>query len=136
MSQIGDYLKRLRRERGLTLLEVKRLTGVSVGYLSEIEQGKRVSPHPEILKRLAPIYGASVEELLTMAGYLVREERPRVLSREDEIEWAFNAVLRDPDFGHFLDKERVLFMPLEMKLKLVRTYEKMTGKKLLPWKKD
>ena len=133
MSQIGDYLKRLRREKGLTLLRVKNLSGVSVGYLSEIEQGKRVSPHPDILKRLAPIYGASIEELLTVAGYLVREEEPKVFSKEDEIAWAFNSVLRDPEFGHFIDKERAVFMPLEMKLKLVRTYEKMTGKTLLPW---
>ncbi len=107
---------------------------MSVGYLSEIEQGKRVSPHPGILQRLAPIYVASVEEPLTVAGYLVREEKPEVFSKEDEIAWAFNSVLRDPDFGRFIDKERAVFMPPEMRLKLIRTYEKMTGKKLLPWK--
>ncbi len=133
MSRIGNYLKKLRRAKGLTLLQVTKLSRVSVGYLSEIEQGKRPSPHPDILKRLAPIYGASVEELMTVAGYLPRKETPRILSRDDEIAWAFNTVLRDPEFGPFIDHERALFMPTELKLKLIRTYEKMMNRTLLPW---
>jgi transcriptional regulator with XRE-family HTH domain len=127
--KFGKYLKRLRLNRGLTLLEVRRLTGVSVGYLSDIEQGNRPPPHPAILNSLARIYGVTPEELLRAAGYLVK--RVKVVSREAAIEWAFDAILRDPTFGPFIDKGRAEYMPSKTKLKFIRMYERMTGRKLL-----
>ena len=47
-------VEKLRLLNGLTLLRVKDLSEVSVGYLSEIEQGKEF-PHTRIFSRkLAP----------------------------------------------------------------------------------
>ena len=37
---IGTMLRRLRREHGWTLTEVARRTGISVGTLSKLENGK------------------------------------------------------------------------------------------------
>ena len=131
MKRLGRYLKKLRLEKGFTLPEIQKMAKISTGYLSEIEQGKRTSPHPDILNKLARIYEVQVGELMRIAGYLPEEENRSVFSPEDEAEWAFHIVLSDPEFGPFLDKSRVRFMSIEMKKKLIKTYETMTGRKLL-----
>lgn len=51
-NPIGDTLSRLRRERGWTLAEVSRLTGVSISSLSKIENGVS-APAYSVLVRLA-----------------------------------------------------------------------------------
>ncbi len=66
----GEYLKMLREKQRMSLRDVERRTGVSNVYVGQIEQAKRPPPHPNILKKLAPIYDVSVYELMTAAGYL------------------------------------------------------------------
>ena len=66
----GEYLKSLREKHRMSLRDAERLTGVSNAYLGQIELGKRPPPHPNILKKLAPLYGVSVYELMAAAGYL------------------------------------------------------------------
>ncbi len=66
----GEYLKMLREKQRMSLRDVERRTGVSNVYVGQIEQAKRPPPHPNILKKLAPIYDVSVYELMTVAGYL------------------------------------------------------------------
>ncbi len=131
MEQLGKYLKRLRKEKNLTLIDVQKKTRISTGYLSEIERGNRASPHPTILKKLAGIYGVSDKEIMEVAGYLAREGK-KIFTQQEEIAWAFSAALMDPEFGRFINRGRARFMPSEMKVELIRYYEKMTGKKLLP----
>ena len=131
MDELGKYLKRLRLEKDLTLIDVQKKTGISTGYLSEIERGNRVSPHPTILRKLAEVYGVGDKEVMEVAGYLAREGM-KIFSQKEEIEWAFNAALMDPEFGRFINRGRAKFMPVEMKIELIRYYEKMTKKRLLP----
>jgi len=49
---IGPQVRRLRRERGLTLARVAERSGLNVGYLSQIENDK-ASPSLESLTALA-----------------------------------------------------------------------------------
>jgi len=129
--EFGKYLRRLRLDKELTLVEVYKASGISISYLSEIEQGKRTSPHPNLLKKLAEVYGVTAQELMEAAGYITKDEKPRVFSKKDEIEWAISTVLRDPTYGPFYDKVKVKSMTLEKKIILIKSYEVMTGKKLL-----
>ena len=87
----SDYLKNLRTKQGLKLREVERLTKISNSYLSQIETGKRNPPHPDILKKLAPIYEVSLKELMEKAGYL---------EIEDEIS---DYIHREPTFKGFIE---------------------------------
>lgn len=73
MDELAKYLKGLRKNLKLTTRDVYKLTGISNGHISDIENGKR-KPSADILKRLAPIYKVNVEELLKMAGYLPQDE--------------------------------------------------------------
>lgn len=126
-EQIGSYLRDLRNQRRLTLRKVERESGASGSYLSQVEQGKR-HPSADLLRKIAPTYGASVRELLTIAGYL---NEPEVrMSDQDRIEWAFNCVLSDPDykFGTSLGSQG---LTPEAKRFIVEMYQKASGRKLL-----
>jgi len=134
METFGIYLKRLRLEKRLTLMKVREVTGISIAYLCQVERGNRPPPHPNFLKKLASVYEVPLNEILEKAGFL-KEEKPQVFSEADELEWAFQAILRDPNIGPFIDKGRARFMPMKAKIEFIKTYEKMTGRKLLKWKK-
>ena len=68
--EIGPLLRRLRGDTSLR--EVRRLTGISNSYLSEIEKGDR-RPGTNLLKRLAVLYSVDVHDLMKRAGYLDNE---------------------------------------------------------------
>lgn len=52
---LGSRIKKLRKERGATLKEVADATGLSQGYLSQIETDK-VEPSISVLRKLASYY--------------------------------------------------------------------------------
>jgi len=127
-EQLGNYLRELRNRKRLTLREVEEQSGASGSYLSQVEQGKR-HPSAELLRKIAPTYGASVKELLSMAGYL---DEPEVkMSDQERIEWAFNCVISDPDYKFGTSLRTSGELSLEAKRFIVEVYEKATGKKLL-----
>lgn len=131
MNDFGEYLRNLREAQKLSLREMAAKTGVSVSYITQIENGKRKAPGPEVLKRLAPAYNVPVRDLLKAAGYLddIKEIRP-TLSEEEEVERAFNYVISDP---RYQSGTRVTGpITTEVKRFVVEMYEKATGKKLLP----
>ena len=69
---LGAYLKSVRGGIGLSLRDVEEASGkeVSNAYLSQLENGKILKPSPNILHRLAAIYGVSYPKLMERAGYV------------------------------------------------------------------
>ena len=131
MGDLGEYLRSLREGQKLSLREAAARTGVSVSYITQIENGKRKAPGPEVLKKLAPAYNVPVRDLLRAAGYLddIKEIRS-VLSDEEEVERAFGYVISDP---RYQSGTRVTGpITTDVKRFIVEMYEKATGKKLLP----
>jgi len=63
-EELGDSLRELRKKKRLSLRDVEQETGVSGSYLSQVEQEKR-HPSAELLRKIAPTYGASIRELMT-----------------------------------------------------------------------
>jgi transcriptional regulator with XRE-family HTH domain len=66
---LGEYLKRTRKEKGLTLRTVEEKTGISNPYLSQVENGKISSPSPTVLRKLADVYKISYSRLMDLAGF-------------------------------------------------------------------
>ncbi len=66
----GEYLRSLRKEKGLTQKQLADLAGFSNTEISRIESGDRQKPSPIILKAIAPHLSVPYEELLKQAGYL------------------------------------------------------------------
>lgn len=128
MESFGDYIRKLRMDRKLSLRDVAAGTGISVSYLTQIEHGRRGVPGVPILKRMAPLYKVPLRDLLKYAGYL-EEEETRILSDEEEVDRAFQFAMTDPQFKF---GTRVTGpITSDVKRFVVEMYEKATGKKLL-----
>ncbi|ACV59957.1 transcriptional regulator, XRE family (plasmid) [Alicyclobacillus acidocaldarius subsp. acidocaldarius DSM 446] len=70
MSQFGQYLRKLRKERNLTINQLALYSGVSSALISRIENGQRGRPKPDTLKKLASALKVPYEDLLLHAGVL------------------------------------------------------------------
>jgi SOS-response transcriptional repressor LexA len=91
-KKFGKKLKELRQNQNLKIRELENLSGVSNAYLSQLENGKRGKPSPEIIKKLAPYLNVSYTELMKMAGYITEDlnEEAMELMQIDDIEEVFN----------------------------------------------
>ena len=130
MSDFGDYLRSLREQQKMSLREVAAKTGVSVSYITQIENGRRKAPGPDVLKKLAPAYNVPVRDLLKAAGYLddIEPIKPSV-SEEEEIDRAYRYAQSDPQFKF---GTRITGpVTNDVKRFIVEMYEKATGKKLI-----
>ena len=72
---LGEKLKQLRTLKGVTLRVVEEKTGISNGYLNQLETGKVKEPSPNKLHALAKFYDYSYSSLLKIAGYMVPSEK-------------------------------------------------------------
>lgn len=59
---IGDKLRRLRAERGVSQMAIRRLTGISERTMNRAEVAGVVTRRTA--ERLAPVLGVAVEDLL------------------------------------------------------------------------
>jgi len=126
-NKFGEYVRTLRKTRGLTLKQVETSAGVSNAYISQFERGLRKPPHPDVLKRLAKVYEVTDRELLIAAGYL---EDPEEQVKRERVERAFEHVLSDPHYRHGT-RLKGGHLSLDAKRFIVEMYEKSTNRKLL-----
>lgn len=68
--EFGAYLKKLRKEKGLSIRRLEEMSGVSNAYLSQLENGKRGLPSPEILKKIHQPLEVGYFGLMEKAGYI------------------------------------------------------------------
>jgi len=68
--EFGRYLRSLRKQKKITIRQLELYSGVSHAYLSQIENGKRGLPSPEILRKLSKPLEVPYEELMYKAGYI------------------------------------------------------------------
>ena len=61
---IGERIRALRTERGLSQEEVARRTGVSLGSYGDIERGVTTDPHYSTLRGISHALGVPIERLL------------------------------------------------------------------------
>jgi transcriptional regulator with XRE-family HTH domain len=72
---IGDVLRRARTLQGRTLREVSDSARVSLGYLSEVERGRK-EPSSELLNAICDALEVPLSAVLTDAGErMASEER-------------------------------------------------------------
>ena len=77
---IGEYLRRMRSDRQLSLRDVQQLAKeqhlgaeLSSGYLSMLERNEVKEPSPRILHSLAAIYEIDYIDLMRRASYIPPE---------------------------------------------------------------
>jgi len=90
---IGDVLRRARTSQGRTLREVSDSARVSLGYLSEVERGRKEASS-ELLTAICGALDVPLSELLTDAGQqLRRQERTDVVTSAANIDAATKVVI-------------------------------------------
>ncbi len=82
---IGDRLRRTRTSQQRTLREVSRIARVSLGYLSEVERGRK-EPSSELLASICDALDLPLDELLRRVaddlGPVYLPEMPDTLAAE------------------------------------------------------
>lgn len=71
-DSLGSWLREKRKTAGLSMREAGQLAGVSEGWISKIEAGKK-PPSADLLVRLAQAYGVQPAKALQRAGVLDRD---------------------------------------------------------------
>ncbi len=77
-AELGRRLLRIRREKGISLTELERRSGITKGYLSQLERGEATNPSFDVVRRIARGLEVALAEL---AGEAAGEEEagaPRV----------------------------------------------------------
>jgi transcriptional regulator with XRE-family HTH domain len=67
VSRFGDLVRKLRKERGLTLEAVAGKIGTHKGYVSGIENDKVNPPSIKIIKKYAKVLGQDARALARLA---------------------------------------------------------------------
>jgi transcriptional regulator with XRE-family HTH domain len=114
-KEFGKYLRTIRKNRKLTIRQLELYSGVSNGYLSQLETGKRGIPSPEILKKLSTPLGVSYEELMLKAGYLddLTTDEQKLFKEAHYVE--FTEVIKDRiaiDGEPITEKEKDLILDI------------------------
>lgn len=78
---IGDVLRRARVEQGRTLREVSDSARVSLGYLSEVERGRKEASS-ELLSAICGALDVPLSRVLSEAGDEMAVEEARVAAPE------------------------------------------------------
>jgi HTH-type transcriptional regulator, competence development regulator len=118
MMDFYEQLKDMRKSRGYTIREAASKSGVSPSYISQLENGNRGIPSPDILSKLAEGLDIPYTRLMEIAGYLqdseAQNDSPNSAAPRPTI--PLRQMLRDNDIvfdGYQLsdeDKQRILRM--------------------------
>ncbi len=75
MSQIGDYLQKVRQEQQISIRRLAALTDISHSEINKIENGERTNPSPLNIKTIAKVLGINQIECFKIAGYIDPDEK-------------------------------------------------------------
>lgn len=73
-NNLGEYLKCIRKAKGLSLKEIQEKTEISSSYINRLENGSRINPSMETLIRLGKFYEIPPETLIKISGFNSNEE--------------------------------------------------------------
>lgn len=120
--EFGKYLKQLREQKDISIRQLSHISGVSYAYISQLENGNRGIPKPEILEKLAPHLNIEYEAFMERAGYIdldkiKKSDEPKLtLKDERDIEKKLQDTMK------YIDEQEGLVLgdfPLEESEKLL-----------------
>jgi transcriptional regulator with XRE-family HTH domain len=79
---LGQAIRTVRQEVGLSQKELADAAGIDQSYLSMIESDQRGNPGTRIMARLAQVLQVSIDDLAARAGYLPRPAEPDPLAEQ------------------------------------------------------
>lgn len=64
LSAIAKNIKRLRKEKGISQDKLSKLADVSFHTITKIEAGNTSNPTVDTVRKIAEVFGVSVDELI------------------------------------------------------------------------
>lgn len=61
---IGEKIKKLRKDKNMSISELAEKAGVAKSYLSSIERGIQKNPSIQFMEKISHVLGVSINELL------------------------------------------------------------------------
>ncbi len=80
MESFGDAFKKARIAKNKTLREVGERTGKSIGYLSDVQYGRKGAPDLETVRKIEALLGIRDKSLVILAAKS-RDSRPSDVAR-------------------------------------------------------
>jgi transcriptional regulator with XRE-family HTH domain len=74
LIMLGDNIRRIRKSKRISINNLSKASGVSLGYLSDIENDKGVNPTKETLEKLAASLEVTVDEFFKDEPVLLESE--------------------------------------------------------------
>ena len=91
----GEQIKKLRKSKHITQLELAQKIGVDFTYISKMENDKLIhSPSEHIIRQIAAILGTTAEDLILLAGK-VPEDWQRLIINNRTIQEGIKAALEE-----------------------------------------
>lgn len=81
MKSFGEVFKESRKTKRVTLRQISEYVGKSVGYLSDIEHGRKRPPKLDIVEKIEEILNVEDQELLKLAAKLRKKIPDEVTQR-------------------------------------------------------
>lgn len=58
-----NKIKKIREEKGMTLVKLAEISGISVGYLCHLERGSRRNPSIVVMEKISKSLNKSISEI-------------------------------------------------------------------------
>jgi transcriptional regulator with XRE-family HTH domain len=108
---LGDELRRARTNQGRTLRQVSDAARVSLGYLSEVERGRKEASS-ELLNAICDALDMSLSQLLVDASeQLTRQERARQSTQNSMAEASMASVASAASIAANIDASTKVVIP-------------------------
>jgi len=111
---LGEFIRKLRKGKGLSLAGVERITHISRSYLCKLENSLRCNPTMDIIFRLSKCFGIEVSTIAQFCEGGVNLDSMEV-----------------KDIEHLLLNERYLFYDMELtieaKMSLLKVIKEMAN---------
>ncbi len=98
VATIGERIRKLRKEKGMTQKELGNILGVSISTVGMYEAGKRM-PAPETIGKIADYFSADTDYLLgrseVVASIIHKEE---LIARVEVLQKISDRLQRNPEY--------------------------------------
>jgi transcriptional regulator with XRE-family HTH domain len=101
ITMLGDNIRRIRKSKRISINNLSKASGVSLGYLSDIENNKGVNPTKETLEKLAAALEVTVDEFfkeepaLSMTGVSPKASGSLSVKEQEKLDAEAEKMLAD-----------------------------------------
>ena len=99
VNALGNRIRELRHQRGLTLQALGQKAGVTASHLSEIELGRR-NPSPQLLSKLAAPLGTTLPRLSESDTRVALKQIKHLMDETPEIAATLVQLAKDAADSH------------------------------------